>query len=54
MSLEGKPPLGLLFKLKLSYPKPFCRTLNYVSIVNVEEVIEFYNLGNESFETDFS
>ena len=54
MSLEGKPSLGLLFILKLSYSKPFYSTLNYASTLNIEEVIEFYNVSNESFETDFS
>ena len=47
----GKTPsLGLLFILKLSYSKPFYSTLNYASTLNIEEVIEFYNLGNGSFE----
>ena len=56
MSLKGKPSLGLglLFILKLCYSKPFYSTLNYSPTLNIEEVIEFYNLGNESFEIDFS
>ena len=52
--IKEKPPLGLLFILKLSFSKPFYSTLNYASTTNIEEVIEFYNLGNGSFETDLS
>ena len=29
-------------------------TLNYASTANIEKVMGFYNLGNKSFETDFS
>ena len=42
------------FILKLSYSKPFHNTLNYASTTNIEEVMEFYNLGDKTFETDFS
>ena len=34
--------------------KPFHNTLNYVSAANIEEVMKFYNLGDKTFETDFS
>ena len=34
--------------------KPFHNILNYVSTANIEEVMKFYNLGNKTFETDFS
>ena len=67
MSLEGNiifsPTLGLLkfqdflnflYILKLSYSKPFYITLNYASTANFQEVMKFYDLGNESFETDFN
>ena len=40
--------------LKLSYSKPFHDTLNYASTANIEEVLKLYNLGHETFETDFS
>ena len=40
--------------LKLSYSNLFQNTLNYVSIANIEEVMKFYNLGDKTFETDFS
>ena len=40
--------------LKLSYSKPFHNTLNYASTANIEEVMTFYNLGDKTFETDFS
>ena len=28
--------------------------LNYTSILNIREATKFYNLGNKTFETDFS
>ena len=28
--------------------------MNYASTPNIREVIEFYNLGDKTFETDFS
>ena len=40
--------------MKLSYSQPFHNTLNYASIANIEEVMKFYNLGDKTFETDFS
>ena len=46
--------LRFLFILKLSYSKPFHNTLNYASTANIDEVMEFYNLGGKTFETDFS
>ena len=46
--------VGFLFILKLSYSKPFYSTLDYASTANIEEVTKFYNVGNKSFETDFS
>ena len=42
------------FILKLSYSEPFHNTLNYSSAANIEEVMKFYNLGDKTFETDFS
>ena len=52
---QGKSlPWDLLFILKLSYSKPFYITLNNASILNIEEVIEFYNSGNESLKKGFS
>ena len=46
--------LSFLFILKLSYSKPFYNTLNYASTANIEEGLMFYNLGDKTFETDFS
>ena len=46
--------LSFQFILKLSYSKPFHNTLNYASTTNIEEVMKFYNLGDKTFETDFS
>ena len=34
--------------------KPFHNTLNYASTANIEEVTKFYNLGDKTFEADFS
>ena len=28
--------------------------MNYASTANIREVMKFYNLGDKSFETDFS
>ena len=28
--------------------------MNYASTANIEEVMKFYNLGDKTFETDFS
>ena len=53
-SLKFFDLLRFLFILKLSYSKPFHNTLNYVSTANIEEVMKFYNLGDKTFETDFS
>ena len=38
----------------MSYSKPFHSTLNNASTANVQEVMKFYNLGDKTFETDFS
>ena len=46
--------LSFLFILKLSCSKPFHNTLYYASTANIEEVMKFYNLGDKTFETDFS
>ena len=46
--------MSFLFILKLSYSKRFHNTLNYASTVKIEEVMKFYNLGDKTFETDFS
>ena len=40
--------------LKLSYSKPFHNTLNHAPTANIEEVMKFSNLGDKTFETDFS
>ena len=40
--------------LKLSCSKPFYNTLNDTSTANIVEVMKFYNLGDKTFETDFS
>ena len=46
--------LRCLFILKLSYSKPFYDTLNDASTANIEEVMKFYNRGDNTFQTDFS
>ena len=46
--------MSFLFMLKLFHSKTFHNTLNYASTANIEEVMKFYNLGNKTFETDFS
>ena len=46
--------LSFLFILKLSYSRPFHNTFSYASTANIEEVMKFYNLGDKTFETDFS
>ena len=46
--------LSFLFILKLSCSKPFHNTLNYASIANIEEAMKFDNLGDKTFERDFS
>ena len=53
-SLNFRDFLSCLFILKLSYSKPFYNTLNYASTANIEEVMKLYNLGDKTFETDFS
>ena len=53
-SLTFQNFLSFLFILKLSYSKPFHNTLNCASAANIEEVMKFYNLGDKTFETDFS
>ena len=40
--------------LTLCYSKPIHNILNYASTANIEEVMKFYNLGDKTFETDFS
>ena len=40
--------------LKLSYTRPFYNNWNYASTANTDEVMKFYNLGDKTFETDFS
>ena len=42
-----------MFILELSYSKPFHNTFNYASTANVKEVMKLYNLGDNTFETDF-
>ena len=53
-SLKFQGFLSFLFILKLSYSKPFYYTLNYASTANIEDVMKFYNLGDKTFERDFS
>ena len=38
----------------LSFWQTFQNNLNYASTSNIREVIKFYNLGDKTFETDFS
>ena len=38
----------------LSVPLTFQNNVNYASVLNIREVMKFYNLGNKSFETDFN
>ena len=53
-SLKFQDFLSFLFILKLSNAKPFHNTLNYASTANIDEVMKFYNLGDKTFETDFT
>ena len=53
-SLKFEDFLSFLFMLKLSYSKPFHKTLKYASTANIEEVMQFYNLGDKTFEADFN
>ena len=46
--------LNFLSILRLSYSKFFYSTLNYDSTANIQEVMKFYNLGDQRFETDLS
>ena len=41
------------FIFMLSFLHTFQNNLNYAPISNIPEVIKLYNLGDESFETDF-
>ena len=38
----------------LSFRQTFQNNLNYASTSNIRKVIKFYNLGDKTFETDFS
>ena len=38
----------------LSFWKTFQNILNYASASNIQEDMKFYNIGDRSFETDFS
>ena len=40
--------------LLINFPTTVQQTLNYASTSNIREVIKFYNLGDKTFETDFS
>ena len=53
-SLKFQDFLSFLFTLKLSYSKCFHNNWNYASTANIEEVMKFYNLGDKTFEADFS
>ena len=39
---------------EVPYSKLFHNTLDYASIANIEEIMNFYDLGDKTFETDFS
>ena len=43
--------LSFLFILKLFYSEPFWSNSNYASTANIQEVMEFYNLGDKTFKT---
>ena len=53
-SLKFQDFQNFLFILKFPYSKPFRNNLDYASIANIEEVMKFYNLGDKTFEIDFS
>ena len=53
-SMKFQDFLNFLFILKFPYSRPFCNTLDYASIANIEEVMKLYNLDDKTFETDFS
>ena len=53
-SLKFQDFLNFLFILKFPYSKPFRNNMDYASIANIEEVMKFYNLGDKTFEIDFS
>ena len=46
--------LDFLFIFKLSFSLLFCNSSNYASNESIREVMKFYNLGEQSFETVFS
>ena len=45
---------NFLCTFMLSLSLTFQNNLNYASTLNIREVVKFYNLGNKSFEIDFS
>ena len=45
--LKFKDYLSFLFIQRLSFSKPFYSILNYASTANIEEVMKFYNLGDQ-------
>ena len=53
-SLKFQDFQNFLFILTFPYSKPFRNNLDYASIANIEEVMKFYNLGDKTFEIDFS
>ena len=40
---------GKMNHLKLSYSSPFYNTLNYASAADIQEVMKFYDLNDQSF-----
>ena len=46
--------LNLLCKFMLSFSKTLQNNLSHSFTLNIREVMKFYNLGNQSLETDFS
>ena len=45
---------NFLFLFNLPFSEPFWNSLNYASMSHIREVIKFYDLGENSFETDIS
>ena len=46
--------LNFLVMFMLLFSKAFLNNLNYAPISNIPEVMKFYNLGDQSLQTDFS
>ena len=50
----GQPKFPPFLKLSVHIQVVLLINLNYTSTLIICEVIKFYNLGNKTFETDFS